>query len=89
MDESVSGGNRLGTAFSSSVRAVSTAIRLLGSDDAPSEAKDQAATDLIAAARTGALSIIVGETFPLENVPDAHDLVDVGSRHRVVVALPD
>jgi NADPH:quinone reductase len=64
-------------------------IRLLGSDDFPSEAKEQAATDLIAAARAGALSIIVGETFPLENVADAHDLVDAGSRHRVVVALPD
>ena len=64
-------------------------VRLLGSDDFPSEAKEQAATDLIAAGRAGALSIIVGETFPLENVADAHDLVDAGSRHRVVVALPD
>ena len=38
-------------------------IRLLGSDDFPTQAKEQAATDLIAAARAGALSIIVGETF--------------------------
>jgi NADPH2:quinone reductase len=64
-------------------------IRLLGSDDFPSEAKEQAATDITAAARDGALSITVGQTFPLENIADAHDLVDAGSRHRVVVALPD
>jgi NADPH:quinone reductase len=64
-------------------------IRLLGSDDFPSEAKEQAATDITAAARDGALSITVGQTFPLENIADAHDLVDAGSRHRVVVALSD
>lgn len=64
-------------------------IRLLGSDDFPSEAKFQAATDLTAAARDGALSITIGATFPLANVSDAHDLVDAGSRHRVVVAVPD
>jgi NADPH:quinone reductase len=64
-------------------------IRLLGSDDFPSEAKEQAATDITAAARDGALSITVGQTFPLENIADAHDLVDAGRRHRVVVALSD
>jgi NADPH:quinone reductase len=64
-------------------------IRLLGSDVFPSEAKEQAATDVTAAARDGALSITVGQTFPLGNIADAHDLVDAGSRHRVVVALPD
>jgi NADPH2:quinone reductase len=62
-------------------------IRLLGSDDFPSEAKEQAATDLTAAARDGALSITIGETLPLERVAEAHDLVDAGTRHRVVVAL--
>ena len=62
-------------------------IRLLGSDDFPSEAKEQAATDLTAAARDGALSITIGETLPLEHVAEAHDLVDAGTRHRVVVAL--
>ena len=64
-------------------------IRLFGSDDFPSEAKEQAAADLTAAARDGALSITVGEAFPLEDVADAHDRVDAGSRHRVVVAVPD
>jgi NADPH:quinone reductase len=62
-------------------------IRLLGCDDFPSEAKEQAATDLTAAARDGALSITIGETLPLEHVAEAHDLVDAGTRHRVVVAL--
>ena len=62
-------------------------VRLLGSDDFPAEAKKQAATDLTAAARAGALSIIVGETLPLELVAESHDLVDAGTRHRVVVAL--
>ena len=62
-------------------------IRLLGSDDFPSEAKEQAATDLTAAARDGALSITIGKTLPLEHVAEAHDLVDAGIRHRVVVAL--
>jgi NADPH2:quinone reductase len=49
--------------------------------------KEQAATDLTAAARDGALSITIGETLPLERVAEAHDLVDAGTRHRVVVAL--
>ena len=62
-------------------------IRLLGSDDFPSEAKERAATDLTAAARDGALSISIGDTIPLEHVAEAHDLVDAGTRHRVVVAL--
>jgi NADPH2:quinone reductase len=61
-------------------------IRLLGSDDFPREAKEQAATDLIAAARA---VDTCQRDFPLENVADAHDLVDAASRHRAVVALPD
>jgi NADPH:quinone reductase-like Zn-dependent oxidoreductase len=51
------------------------------------EAKEQAAADLTAAARDGALSITIGGTFPLERVAEAYDLVDAGTRHRVVVAL--
>ena len=62
-------------------------IRLLGSDDFPSEAKERAATDLTTAARDGALSMSIGDTIPLEHVAEAHDLVDAGTRHRVVVAL--
>jgi NADPH2:quinone reductase len=64
-------------------------IRLLGSDDFPDDAKQQAATDLTAAARDGALSIAVDATMPLEATAQAHDLVDAGRRGRILVAIPD
>ena len=54
-------------------------IRLLGSDDFPLEASLQAATDLTAAARDGALSIAVDAILPLEATAEAHDRVDAGS----------
>jgi NADPH2:quinone reductase len=63
-------------------------IRLLGSDDFPTEAKQQAAADLTTAARDGALSLPIGDVVPLEQVARAHDLVDAGTRNRVVVAVP-
>ena len=64
-------------------------IRLLGSDDFPTDAKRQAAADLTAAARDGALSIPIGDPLPLEHVAAAHDRVDAGTRHRVIVAVPE
>lgn len=64
-------------------------IRLLGSDDFPADAKLQAATDLTAAARDGALAIAVEATMPLEATAQAHDLVDAGRRGRVLIAIPD
>jgi NADPH2:quinone reductase len=64
-------------------------IRLLGSDDFPAEAKEQAAADLTTAARDGALSISIGEPFPLDEIADAHDRVDAGSRERVLIAIND
>jgi NADPH2:quinone reductase len=64
-------------------------IRLLGSDDFPPEAKEQAAADLTAAARVGALSIPIGDALPLGRIAEAHDLVDAGTRHRIVVAVDD
>jgi NADPH2:quinone reductase len=63
-------------------------IRLLGSDDFPAEAKQQAASDLTTAARDGALSIAVGDPMPLAQVADAHDLVDAGARRRVILFIP-
>jgi NADPH2:quinone reductase len=63
-------------------------IRLLGSDDFPLEAKQQAADDLTAAARDGALQVAIGAPLPWERTADAHDLVDAGSRERVLVELP-
>jgi NADPH:quinone reductase len=64
-------------------------IRLLGSDDFPAAAREQAAGDLTAAARDGALSIPVGDPLPLERIAEAHDLVDAGTRHRIVVAVDE
>ena len=64
-------------------------IRLLGSDDFPAAAKQQAAADLTAAAWDGALSIAIGASLPLEQAADAHDRVDAGTRERVLLAVPD
>ena len=64
-------------------------IRLLGSDDFPAAAKQQAAEDLTAAARDGALSIPIEEPLPLEQAAQAHDRVDGGARGRILLAIPD
>lgn len=64
-------------------------IRLLGSDDFPAEAKQQAAADLTAAARDGALTVPVGLPLPLERAAEAHDRVDAGARERILLAVPD
>lgn len=63
-------------------------IRLLGSDDFPAPAKQQAAVDLTAAARAGALSIAIDDPLPLEQIATAHDRVDAGTHRRVLIALP-
>jgi NADPH2:quinone reductase len=64
-------------------------IRLLGSDDFPAGARQQAATDLTAAARDGALSIRVQPPVPLEDIAWAHDRVDGGGAGRVLLRIPD
>jgi NADPH:quinone reductase len=64
-------------------------IRLLGSDDFPFEAKEQAARDLSAAAAEGALAIRIGTPRPLGEAAAAHDDVDAGSRNRVLLAVPE
>lgn len=64
-------------------------IRLLGSDDFPLAAKYQAAHDLTAAAADGALAIAIGTPMSLRQAAKAHDAVDVGSRERVLLAIPD
>ena len=63
-------------------------IRLLGSDDFPASSKQQAAADLTAAARDGALSIAIAPPLPLDKIADAHDRVDAGTRDRVLLAIP-
>jgi NADPH2:quinone reductase len=60
-------------------------IRLLGSDDFPAAAKQQAATDLTAAARAGALNVPIGDPLPLSEAAEAHERVDAGNRDRVLL----
>lgn len=63
-------------------------LRLLGSDDFPVEAKRQAARDLTAAAAVGALTVDVGDRYPLADIAKAHDRVDAGGRGRVLIDTP-
>jgi NADPH:quinone reductase len=63
-------------------------IRLLGSDDLPDQAKQQAATDLTSAARDGALSVRIGPPLPLARAAEAHNRVAAGTRERVLLAIP-
>lgn len=64
-------------------------IRLLGSDDFPADAKGTAARDLTAAAAQSALTVTVTQTFPLDQIAAAHELIESGkARGRVLVALP-
>jgi NADPH2:quinone reductase len=64
-------------------------VRLLGSDDFPPEAKRQAARDLTFAASQGAITVSVASTLPIDAIASAHDLVDAGSRGRVLLAMPE
>jgi len=63
-------------------------IRLLGSDDFPPAARQQASADLTAAAHEGALRIPIDDPLPLDRIAEAHDRVDAGARRRVVLAIP-
>ena len=63
-------------------------LRLLGSDDFPTEAKRQAARDLTAAAAVGALTVDVGARFPLAGIAEAHDRIDDGGRGRILIDIP-
>ena len=63
------------------------AIRLLGSDDFPAVAKQQAAADLTRAAAAGALSIAIGTPLPLERTAQAHERVDAGARERTLISI--
>jgi NADPH2:quinone reductase len=60
-------------------------VRLLGSDDFPVEAKQQAATDLTAAAAAGAVVVSQYAKIPLEQIAAGHDLVDQGMRGRALI----
>ncbi len=61
-------------------------IRLLGSDDFPLEAKQQAAADLTAAARDEALVVPIAPPLPLDRAAEGHDRVDAGTHDRILLA---
>jgi NADPH2:quinone reductase len=63
-------------------------IRLLGSDDFPLQARQQAAADLTEAARAGDLTVPIADPLPLEQAAAAHERVDAGTRHRVLLSIP-
>jgi NADPH2:quinone reductase len=63
-------------------------LRLLGSDDFPAAAKQQAAADLSAAAGDRVIAVPIAEPLPLDRVADAHDRVDAGGHQRVLLAIP-
>jgi len=65
-----------------------TTLRLLGSDDFPAAARQEAAAELTRAAADADLVIRWAQPLPLEHIARAHDQVDAGSRHRVLLALP-
>jgi NADPH2:quinone reductase len=64
-------------------------IRLLGSDDFPAAAEQQAAADLTTAAHDGALTIAVGRPLPLAIAAEAHERVEAGTRERVLLSIDD
>ncbi len=63
-------------------------LRLLGSDDFPPAAKQQAAADLTAAAADGALDVPIADPLPLDEIATGHDRVDAGGHRRVLLAIP-
>jgi NADPH2:quinone reductase len=63
-------------------------LRLLGSDDFPQEAKQQAAQDLTALAAEGWLDFQIAPAYPLDRIGEAHEAVEAGARGgRVLLTL--
>ena len=54
-------------------------LRLLGSDDFPASAKQQAIGDLLAAADADALHLRTAPAFPLAQIAQAHEAVERGA----------
>ncbi|WP_425841129.1 NADPH:quinone reductase [Streptomyces fractus] len=63
-------------------------LRLMGSDDFPADAKRQAVRDLTSAAAVGALTVNVGDRYPLADIAEAHDRTDAGGPGRVLLTIP-
>lgn len=62
-------------------------LRLLGSDDFPAHVKAEAASRLTEALAEGALSSHVAAVLPLEQIAEAHELVEAGAAGRVLLDL--
>jgi NADPH:quinone reductase len=60
-------------------------LQLLGSDDFSTDAKQQAARDLTAAAEAGQLLVPVAPPFPLADIVAAHQAVESGNRKRRIL----
>ncbi|MCW2983761.1 MAG: hypothetical protein JWR63_1331 [Conexibacter sp.] len=60
-------------------------LRLLGSDDFPAAAAQDAARDLTACAAAGAMAIPISARFTLDDIAAAHQAVEDGPGGRVVV----
>jgi NADPH2:quinone reductase len=63
-------------------------LRLLGSDDFAPAVKADAAARLTQALVDGSLHIPVTERLPLENIAQAHDLIERGHAGRIVLQIP-
>ena len=64
-----------------------TTLRLLGSDDFPAAVKDSAARALTEALVDGSLRSKIAARVPLEQIAEAHELVERGAGGRVVVTV--
>lgn len=62
-------------------------LRLLGSDDFPAQLKLEAASRLTDALVEGALTSRIAAAFPLEQIADAHELIETGAGGRVLLTL--
>jgi NADPH:quinone reductase len=62
-------------------------LRLLGSDEFGPEVKAHAASELTDALVDGALRIPIAVRLPLEQIVEAHELVERGAGGRVVLEL--
>jgi NADPH2:quinone reductase len=66
-----------------------TTLRLLGSDDFPSDVKAHAARELTAALVERSLRSVIAERVPLADIVRAHELVERGIDGRVIVMIRD
>lgn len=62
-------------------------LRLLGSDDFPAPVKAEAANQLTEALVEGALSSRIATVLPLDQIAEAHELVEAGTAGRVLLEL--